>query len=213
MAISRWLAAALALVVVAGPSLSAAEDGSRPGDQLFQYCVACHGDAGAGNPAVAAPAIAGLPAWYVEAQLLKFRAGGRGMHPDDVEGMRMRPMSLTLRSDAEVKAVAAYVASLPPAHPAPTLTGGDAKRGETLFRPCIACHGPRGGGNQALGGPPLAGATDAYLWRQIAKFKAGIRGGDPAKDPKGAMMRPMANTLPDDQAVRDVIAYIVTLSQ
>ncbi|MBI2301994.1 MAG: beta-galactosidase trimerization domain-containing protein, partial [Armatimonadetes bacterium] len=35
------------------------------------------------DPSLGAPAIAGLSAWYVEAQLRKFRIGARGTHPSD----------------------------------------------------------------------------------------------------------------------------------
>ena len=46
-----------------------------------------------------------------------------------------------------------------------------------------------------------------------AEFRAGIRGADPAKDPTGAQMAPMAKSLPDEKSVRDVAAYIGTLQK
>ena len=45
-------------------------------------------------------AIAGQAQWYLEAQLVKFKNGVRGAHPDDMEGSRMRPMARTLPTDA-----------------------------------------------------------------------------------------------------------------
>jgi cytochrome c oxidase subunit 2 len=45
---------------------------------------------------------------------------------------------------------------------------------------------------------------------QIHHFKVGIRGANP-KDVTGATMRGMAMILPDDQTIKDVIAYIRTL--
>ncbi len=66
------------------------------GQELFQNCVPCHQADGSGNPEIGAPNIAGMKAWYVQAQLQKFRAGTRGMHFSDVEGMRMRPMAVSL---------------------------------------------------------------------------------------------------------------------
>ena len=56
--------------------------------QLFQLCSACHGPQGHGNRELMAPAIAGLPEWYVVNQLKKFRNGGRGAHPADISGLR-----------------------------------------------------------------------------------------------------------------------------
>jgi cytochrome c oxidase subunit 2 len=145
-------------------------------------------------------------------QLKGFRAGYRGTHFDDIPGMRMRPMSLTLASEADVEAAAAYVASLTPMKPAPELEGGDAARGAALYAPCTACHGPDGAGNQALGSPPLTHMNDWYQLTQLQHFKAGVRGTKPG-DTNGALMRPMSMTLADEQAMRDVIAYISTLAK
>ena len=46
--------------------------------------------------------------------------------------------------------------------------------------------------------------------RQLQNFKAGIRGANP-KDTFGMQMAPMSQTLPNDQAMADVAAYIKTL--
>jgi cytochrome c oxidase subunit 2 len=46
---------------------------------------------------------------------------------------------------------------------------------------------------------------------QLNKFRSGVRGGNPA-DVKGSLMRAMSMTLPDEQAMKDVIAYIMTLN-
>jgi cytochrome c553 len=181
------------------------------GRELFALCTQCHLKDGSGNQLALAPAIAGLPQWYTYSQLQKFRLGHRGQHFDDIAGMRMRPMSLSLANDADVTAVAAYVASLPPIPPKPVLTGGDAARGQALYAPCAACHAPDGSGNQVVFGPPLRHANDWYQLTQLANFRAGVRG-TKAGDTSGALMRPMSLTLPDEQAMRDVIAYIATLA-
>ena len=67
-------------------------------------------------------------------------------------------------------------------------------------------------GNEALSAPPLVANSDWYLKTQIENFKAGIRGAD-RRDATGMQMRPMAYTLPDDQAILDVLAYIQTLNK
>jgi cytochrome c553 len=175
--------------------------------ELFGYCTQCHGEAAEGTLDYRAPGIAGLPAWYVAAQLEKFRVGARGDHPDDVEGLRMRPMSRTLGSAAEVQLVAEYVASFPRHVPVPTVEG-DADRGQALFTPCVQCHGDRAQGNRAMNAPPLTGSDDWYLITQLHKFREGIRGTDPA-DATGAQMRPNAVALADEQAMRDVVAYVM----
>ena len=207
---SRALFLALALAIALPVAPAHAQDAAR-GKVLFSLCAQCHGADGAGNPETLAPAIGGLPAWFVTGQLQKFRSGGRGTHFDDISGMRMRPMSMWLRNDEDVANVAAYVSSLARPKPAPILTGGNAETGKMKFVPCVACHGANGEGNQALNAPPLAGGSDWYQLTALQKFKAGVRGTNP-KDTTGMLMRPMSMTLADEQAMKDVLAYIATLS-
>jgi len=214
MALIRNHAATLALVavicVVAGGSAQA--DENERGADLYRLCAVCHGEGAAGDEAVGAPAIAGMPQWYLEGQLNQFRDGNRGTHFDDIMGMRMRPMALTLMREGDVEAVAAHIAGMPTANPAPSLTGGDAVDGKAIYTTiCIACHGPDGAGNQTMvGAAPLYGSSDWYLFRQIENFRAGIRGARPG-DQGGALMRPMMLQLTDDQMIKNVIAYIMTL--
>jgi cytochrome c oxidase subunit 2 len=85
-----------------------------------------------------------------------------------------------------------------------------AERGAALYRVCAACHGEDGSGNADTQAPRLAGQHPWYLERQLRNFRTGLRGVDSA-DVNGFMMRPMADNLPDDQAVTDVVAYIGTL--
>ena len=183
------------------------------GEELFhQLCSQCHGSEGEGMRLALAPSLAGLPEWYVKRQLDGFRAGHRGRHFDDISGMRMRPMARVLQSDEDVAAAAAFIASMPVVHPEPELEGGDATRGQTLYTVCIACHGLDGAGNQALGSPPINHQSDWYMLTQLQHFKAGVRGTAPG-DTNGALMRPMSMTLADEQAMKDVIAFINTLSK
>jgi cytochrome c oxidase subunit 2 len=151
-----------------------------------------------------------MRAWYVERQLQKFRAGVRGAHFNDQEGMRMRPMALSLSTDENVQAVAKYVESLPPVTHAPVLKG-DIGAGDTQYHlVCGSCHGPNGGGIDDVNSPRLAGVDDWYLATQLRKFKTGVRGNNP-KDIEGRLMRPMARGLADEDAIRNVVAYIGTL--
>lgn len=206
LAISVLIATVFAVV----PGLASARGLAR-GEALFGLCASCHGGDAAGNQVYLAPAIAGMDQWYIEAQLQNFRSGLRGTHPGDVGGMRMRPMSLTLRTDSDVQAVAAYVASLPRVSPAPSVAGGDPARGQALYVTCGACHGVNGEGNQQLNGPALTSLDDWYLLEQMRKYRMGARGGNLA-NPNGLLMRPMALALIGDQAMKDVVAYIMTLS-
>jgi cytochrome c553 len=214
MALNRNCAATFALVGIACffAGSSARADENARGADLFRLCAVCHGERAAGNETIGAPSIAGMPQWYVEGQLKQFRAGNRGTHFDDIMGMRMRPMARSLMREADVEAVAAHVAALPPAVPAPSLTGGDAEAGKATFtRICVTCHGPEAAGNKdMMGAAPLNRSSDWYLFRQVNNFKSGIRGSRPG-DQGGALMRPMMLQLTDEQMIKDVIAYIMTL--
>ncbi len=197
-------------LTLALPGIGFAEDDDR-GEVLFELCQQCHGPAGAGDSLFLAPAIAGMDQWYLEVQLNAFRAGIRGVHPDDLGGLRMYPMAQWLKSEADVTAVASYVAAMPVVSQPATLEGGDALEGKNLYKVCEACHGPDGAGNMALNAPPLRGGNDWYLIESLKKFKAGVRGGN-LKNAPAVMMRGMSMSLADDQAMKDVVAHIMTLS-
>jgi len=153
-----------------------------------------------------------LGEWYVKGQLEKFRSGIRGLHADDIAGLRMYPMSQMLQNDEDLAAVAAYVASLPPSNPAPTLSGGDAARGKARYATCAGCHGAKAQGVQPLGSA-LTRLNDWYLLSSLEKYKAGIRPADPARDPQAAVMIGLTAVFPDTQSMKDVIAYIETLRE
>ena len=200
-----------AVLAMALPSVAASQDLER-GEELFGLCLQCHGEQGEGNPLALAPAIAGLGAWYVDATLKKFQSGARGLHHDDLEGLRMYPMVRALRSDEDIADVAAYVESLPRTKPETTLEGGDPTRGAALYRTCASCHGAKAEGNQPLG-PSLAYTNDWYLLTQFKKYKKGIRPSDRAKDPVGAAMIGLVAIFQDEQSMKDVIAYINSLAE
>lgn len=207
-----WLALGFAAGLLAWSTgcQTAPAKGMERGEYLFSnYCAPCHTASGMGKPNVAAPAIAGLPQWYVQRQLENYRGDLRGYHYDDIEGMRMKPMARTLMSEGDVALVAEYVSNLAPVQPTPSVEG-DAEKGKALYAPCTACHQANGTGMEALGAPPLINTHDWYLVTQLKKFKGGVRG---AKDQYGASMAPMTGGLADEQAMKDVVAYIQTLRQ
>ncbi|MBI5836845.1 MAG: c-type cytochrome [Candidatus Eisenbacteria bacterium] len=203
--------AVLAAAVLAVGCSRTPGPGLARGTQIYDTCVPCHGPRGLGNPTIGAPEIAGLPKWYLVAQLGKFKGGLRGTHPDDAEGARMRPMARSLYRPGDLESVAQYVETLRPARPAASLAGGNVAAGQARFNAvCIACHGAAAAGNQALGAPPLNRQADWYMFSQLSKFRSGLRGAHP-QDATGMQMAAMAKSLPDTTAMKDVIAYIRTL--
>ncbi len=204
----------IGLLVLALVSALAAGCGTQSraarGKSLFRTCVPCHGPDGTGDLTLRTPAIAGLPDWYLTAELTKFQNDIRGAHPDDMEGHRMRPMARTLYHPGDVDAVAEYVSKLKPVWQAPVQSGDPAAGEKRYMSLCIACHGPDGRGQVAMKAPPLANQADWYLVAQLEKFKTGMRGANP-QDVTGSQMRAMSSTLPDTAAMHDVVAFVKSL--
>jgi cytochrome c553 len=182
------------------------------GRTLYNKCIFCHGKDADGDKKQNAPSLRVQEDWYIVRQLQKFKAGVRGVDPKDIGGVQMRPRAMEL-SEEDMHLVADYIVSsnkgrlrMPP-----KTVDGDVAHGKSLYSVCVACHGEDGRGNELLNAPPLVGQHDWYLVQQLMNFREGFRGADP-NDTTGVVMKPMAMTLADDQAVADVAAYITTLS-
>ena len=173
-----------------------------------RYCTTCHGVEGIGNIAIEAPRLAGMEAWYLKRQLENFRAGIRGTHEEDVQGIAMRPMAAKL-SDESIADIVDWVGDWEYV-PAEATVEGNVRQGRTAFQACAACHGANAQGNEALGAPALAGQNDWYLLTQLRNFRAGFRGSH-QEDTFGSQMVTMSKTLRDDQAIINVVSYINTL--
>ena len=206
--IFRFSVLALLAVGLAACDRTPPPVGMQRGEELFETCVPCHGAQGVGSPDIDAPAIAGLPQWYIEAQLEGFQAGWRGNHHTDIPGLRMRPMAMSLNRPGDIESVSEFVASLTAVYPESTLDG-NAGAGAQQYEVCVACHGVNGLGDELLHAPPIVQMHDWYLLSQLEHFKSGARGAHP-EDIWGTTMR--VNTLAmTEQAMRDVIAYVQTL--
>lgn len=180
------------------------------GKTLYVACAACHGNNAEGKVELKAPNLTGIDKWYFTAQIKKFQSGARGAHNDDTAGKTMAPMSQMLKTDKDMEAVFNYIQTIKKdTEQKPTL-GGDANKGKALYNTCVACHGDKGQGNEALKAPSFKRQEDWYIYEQLVKFKKDIRGAD-SKDAEGKLMAPMAKTLVDEAAMKDVAAYIVTL--
>ncbi len=185
-----------------------------PGDPAlgaasYALCAACHGSQGEGLVALNAPKLSGQGGWYLKRQLRNYKLGRRGIHEDDIYGRQMAPMAATLVNDAMIDNVVAYIQTLPDT-PAPATVAGDVAHGAKLYEVCAFCHGADAAGIEAMNAPRQAGMSDWYLLSQLGNFKQGLRGHHP-EDLDGKQMGFMARTLHDEQAMRDVVAYINTL--
>jgi cytochrome c553 len=194
------IAASIALTLFVGRA-SAGND--------FDYCLLCHGANANGNVGIRAPKLSGMEPWYLTRQLENFAAGSRGVSADDGSGHEMGPVGMRLKTEGSLDAAVQFIGKLESKRPLPTVTG-DVKHGKQLYQNCVSCHGAKGEGNASLQSPALASRSDWYLVTQLANFRKGARGVD-ERDTYGAQMRAIVSTLPDDQAITDVVAYINTL--
>lgn len=209
---------ALSAILISGCWGPSADSGQHA--ELYGNCISCHMESGGGKHEILAPAIAGLPQWYVEESLKKYRSGVRGSHFYDVAGMRMRPMARTLRPE-QIAQISEHVAAMKPVEQPQTIEGGDVEKGKALYAVCAACHGADGSGGIVVdnkpgpnSGPPINRMADWYLYEQLIKFRSGMRGADQKRDPNGYMMAQTAiTTLKTEDSVKDVIAYIRTLGK
>jgi cytochrome c oxidase subunit 2 len=204
-ALMRHVLGLVILFAVSAPVV-AAGDASR-GEALYVSCRSCHGERAEGNATMNAPALAGQDAVYLERQLMHFKSGVRGSDSADTNGAQMRAMAATLPDAQAVADVSAWLASLPPAASRGEAPG-DLRNGNNYYQSkCGACHGGRAEGNSALFAPRLAGQDLAYLKRQYLAFQQGLRGTHP-DDRYGKQMRFMANSLPSEKDLDDVLAFV-----
>lgn len=207
------------------------------GEALWPHCAFCHTDQGLGYVGWDAPMIAGQEAWYTERQLKNFIERRRGHDSEDLPGLQMAIYTGPLIDDEIIASTAAFIESLPvtPAQARPhrfaAFLGferpydwesqfgqsnapefGSEERGRELYATCAACHGQNLEGNQALNSPRLDNKQEWYLIRQLQYFKYGVRGSQP-DDVYGQQMAAMMAVLPDEQAIADVVAYMMTMSK
>lgn len=137
-------------------------------------CAACHGPNGiSSNPQW--PNIAGQHAKYIIKQLQDIKQGSARKAPTMVGIVAM------LNAE-DIASLSAYFAKQPLAKgKTPTEY---AARGEKIYKTgdsdknitaCIACHGPKGDGNDAAGFPVVSGQNAPYTIEQLLAFKNKIR--------------------------------------
>lgn len=176
------------------PQLAANSDAVATGQRLFaNNCAVCHGSDARGAPGY--PNLADNAWLYggspeaIKHSILNGRSG-------------VMPAWTPQLSDLEVRQVAAYVYEL---------NGRDshredlAKAGASVYQQtCVACHGPQGKGNTALGAPDLT--DDAWLYDgSIETIRDIVRNGR-----QGRM--PAHRDLLGEQRAHVLAAYVYSLS-
>jgi cytochrome c oxidase subunit 2 len=207
MQIKHWIIKAILCVGVTTHAYAKANDAQ----QLYNSCIACHGENGQGNPAMNAPALAGQFDWYVKRQLQHFANGIRGNHNDDLHGKIMAPFAKLIADEKQKQAVATYISQLK-AVPVNVKLEGNLMNGSRYYQgKCGACHGGMGQGNPSFNAPKLTGLDSQYFLRQMNHFKLDIRG-DHKDDKWGRQMAMMAKIV-SDKELEDIMYYISEQSE
>lgn len=162
------IAAAVLAAATAAPAT--AQDAARGATIAAERCAACHGaDGRSAIPDI--PSLAGQPAGFVTVQLILMREGIRQV-------AAMAPF-VTGLPDADVEALAAYYASLPPGPPEDRGAAQPAimAAGEALARArnCGVCHLQDFAGREQV--PRIAGQREEYLDRAMTEYRDGRRVG------------------------------------
>ncbi|WP_338025314.1 c-type cytochrome [Crenalkalicoccus roseus] len=161
------LAAAFAAAAFASPAWAG---DLRRGEAAAEACAACHGQDGRSQmPGV--PSLAGMPAEFTVLQMILFREGLRNAAP-------MTELARGL-SDAEIEALAAWYAALPPGPPddLPPRDPALAERGRALSarHNCGVCHLPDYRGRAQM--PRLAAQREDYLIHALTEYRDNRRVG------------------------------------
>lgn len=182
---------------------------ANEGETAYASCVACHGQAGEGSAALSAPQLSGQHKSYLIEQLIGFREGKRGTHPEDTHGNIMRSSAQNLSNDT-IEALSTYLAALSPQEHT-SMVKGDAQRGALLYRQnCSDCHGDNAQGVSTIHAPNLVVLQDWYIRQQINSYLTGWRGHEAAST-RAKSMRSMAVQLSNKQELEDVIAWLESL--
>ncbi len=190
--------------------ISALSERSSQVDVYSRVCSACHGSSGEGKEELSSPSITGLPSWYLEEQLGKFRSGERGNHPDDVPGLQMRAISLTL-TDEQIREASAIVAKMPVILTEPPPGDLDLTVARHRYaNECMECHRYNGMGEIVFHSAPLVTLNRSYLMRQLKNYRDGIRGAV-SGDLYGAKMVEISSRLSDEE-IELFVGYIGALA-
>lgn len=169
-------AIATSFLLLASNIMAEEDKGKRAFDEV---CRACHQLNGHGIPEMKAPAIAGLPRWYVSHQLRQFSSGQRGGSAADKTGQLMTKMVQGL-DDVTIALLGRYIqkhlSPLQQRQTLPSVSKKDLIKGQRLYdKNCGSCHGKKATGDRSKFVPPLNRQQDWYLLNQIEKFTIGAR--------------------------------------
>ncbi|MCG8087640.1 MAG: c-type cytochrome [Candidatus Thiodiazotropha taylori] len=194
------------------------------GEEINEVCAGCHGEFGQGGKEGEYPRLAGMPSAFLAKQLHLFRdrlrpnlamveyVDHRQMPDEDIRDISHFLSQIVLQTklppvDETAEDFNAYERLLAskrlmqiPRAP------GDIEKGKKQYRKeCASCHGRDGMGDMEKAVPMLAGQYTSYLWRQVKKYRNGIRIHD-EEAPDDELLAEFT-----DQELTDMFAYLSIL--
>ena len=138
------------------------------GREKAELCSACHGENGI-SQIENTPSLAAQPDAFLQWQLVYFRSGTR-------KNEQMQPIVEPLTNE-DIRNLAAYFASLPPAPKKPDDNPDLSAKGAqaALGRRCASCHGDNYAGTKGVA--RIAGQRKDYLAKALYDYKSGVRAG------------------------------------
>lgn len=177
----------------------------------YESCHTCHGEKLEGNLEKAAPGLAGQIPSYLVRQLHNFQNSVRGTVEGDESGARMHGMTIMFSNEFLIRDVVAYIQTFPKPTPVSQLDGNAQLGKNDYLIICSACHGVNGEGNALPSAPSLTGIGDQYSLDQFEKFQLKQRGYE-GTDVFALQMQLMSTIVTDKNQLKDIIAYIQTLT-
>jgi len=168
-------------------------------------CSACHGQDG-NAPSAQFPKLAGQVAGFTALQLRNYRSGER---PNPIMAGIAKPLS-----DAQIDAVAAYYASLPPMKPDTPGNSPLAHKGEQIYQTgkpgapaCRYCHGASGEGVAPVFAR-LAGQHAEFVYASLQPYKHVAD----FKNPYAWVMKAVVENWSDEE-LKAVATYVSVMRQ
>ncbi|MDM8547895.1 c-type cytochrome [Candidatus Venteria ishoeyi] len=187
-------------------------------EEIHEVCASCHGEFSQGGKQGEYPRLAGLSAEFIAEQLRLFQGRVR-------QNMPMLPHTEERElPEEDILDISAYITEIKLETKLPLLdetkkidafqrlmaakkilniarAEGDAKAGEKRYnQECRSCHGNKGWGKETV--PMLAGQYTNYLWRQVAKYRKGLRIHD-KDEPDEELLKDFT-----DSELQDIFAYL-----
>ena len=219
----KLLALSVTLAFSSAPAALYAEGNFNAGKTKAASCAGCHGDLG-NSMMPLFPKLAGQHPTYIVKQLTAFKDGSRK------EGT-MSAIALSLSEQDMLDIAAFYEAQSISKNSLPVLDDDDDEddededakepvdintliaKGKDIYRngdldnevsACIACHGPKGEGNQPASFPTLKWQHADYLIKTLKDYKSGAR----SKNPDN-MMNMIAKKMTDEEI--EAVSYHISV--